>query len=175
MRNLSTPHPHLNGDLSAALSSRLAALNGCERAPLRSPECVLRSACRIVSIWTGSSSPDAGFGLPRTIGEVGLAGDRVRARSACFGEAAPLVVGGEDAADLTGEADRFAVDDRLINCRASFDVTPNTSCLSCSTCSACTTSAKEMKLKRRGSAVSSEPYPGADSVTSAWLEATDSV
>lgn len=167
--------PHLNGGLSAALSSTLAALNGCERAPLRSPECVFRRACRIVSICTGSSSPDAGCGLPSTTGDVGLAGDRVRDKSACLGEAAPLVVGGEDAADRTGEGDRFAVDERLINCRASVDVAPSTSCLSCSTCSACTTSANEMKLKRRGSAVSSEPYPGAESGTSAWLDATDSV
>jgi hypothetical protein len=98
----------------------------------------------------------------------------VRDRSACLGEAAPLVVGGEDAADRTGEGDRFAVDERLINCRASVDVAPNTSCLSCSTCSACTTSANEIKLRRRGSAVSSEPYPGAESVMSAWLDATDS-
>lgn len=52
------------------------------------------------------------------IGDMGLPGDRVRPASASLGDAAPLV-GGEalipcdDAGDLTGDGDRFAVEERL--------------------------------------------------------------
>ena len=93
---------------------------------------------------------------------MGLAGDRVRPRSTLtpLGDAVPLVGGDalmpyDDTGDLTGEGERLAVAERLINCRLSLE--PNVSCRSCSTCSACTTSANEMKLKRRGSVISREP------------------
>ena len=51
---------YLNGGWSAADSSRLTALSGCDRAPLRSPEPVLLNTCRIVSI---CNSPPANGGL----------------------------------------------------------------------------------------------------------------
>jgi hypothetical protein len=79
-----------------------------------------------------------------------------------LGDAAPLVGGDalkacEGAGDHTGDGDRFAVDDRLMNCSASPDAELNSSCLSLSICSAWTTSAKLMKLSLRGSVMSREP------------------
>jgi hypothetical protein len=67
-------------------------------------------------------------------------------------DAAPLRGGDtaspwDDTGDRTGDGERLAVADKLMNCAASRSV---------SACSACTTSAKEMKDKRRGSCVSSD-------------------
>lgn len=118
--------------------------------------------------------------MPVTVGDFGLPGDLVRPRSTILGDAAPLVGGDalipcDEAGDLTGEGERLAVDDRLINCKASPELAPNISCLSCSTCSACTTSANEMKLNLRGSVMSNDPYPCVESLISGPVAAKSSV
>lgn len=64
-----TPPPYcLNGGLSAPVSSRLTALSGCERAPLRSPEPVLLRAWRIVSICSSPPEPKGGLCVPAAVG-----------------------------------------------------------------------------------------------------------
>ena len=149
---------HLN-DFSGGLPSSLpTALNGWLLKPLKSPLPVFRKACLIVSMFSSpprGAEPPGGGGLPAP--RVLRLGDVSRP----LPEVETLVGGDvlrpcEDTGDRSGEGDR------------GMEVKPEVprmpvawleSLLSPSwaACSECTTSAKEMKLRRRISDVSKDP------------------